>query len=73
MDPKLFKTVPGMSLRPLDQFLEFDEKFSEGQKSPKSRFLPKLTQLQKYAKMIERSQGSSRDGFGKVRVHIFRK
>ena len=50
MGPELSKTVPGMSLRPLDQFLEFDEKISEGQKSQKSRFLPKLTKLQKYAK-----------------------
>ena len=50
MDPELSKTVPGMSLRPLDRFLEFDEKISEGKKSQKSRFLPKLTELQKYAK-----------------------
>ena len=29
---------------------QFDEKISEGQKLQKSRFLPKLTKLEKYAK-----------------------
>ena len=50
MDPELSKTVPGMSLHPLDRFLEFHEKISEGPKSQKSPFLPKLTELQKYAR-----------------------
>ena len=50
MDLDLSKTVPGMSLRLLERFLESYEKFSDSPKSQKSSFLRKSTKLQKYAK-----------------------
>ena len=48
MDLKLSKTVPGMSLRLLERFLEFGEKISKGPKSQKSSFFRKSTKIQKY-------------------------
>ena len=50
MDPELFKTVPGMSLRPLDRFLEFDEKIFWRSKIAKITIFTKIDRTSKICK-----------------------
>ena len=77
MGPELSKTVPGMSLRPLDRFLGFFKFHLRWVKIGQNRdFLVKIAKIPKSTRIQfcdKMPQNDDRNGFGWLKVHTFTK